>query len=142
MMSTTWHIQPDPTNAELQWAVVGTGPDEAWPYFFSGFRLQTYPRLMEAAASQTGYDSNGCGFGFPAVIAALDPQAPPLPPDAVEVYMPGFAESVLPRTTFYAVLLAFGERLTGHPGQSPAWHAAMQAALNQLRIRIAAVAAG
>lgn len=138
----TWHIHPNPTDSTLQWSVVGPDRDAAWPYFFSGIRLEAYPNVITAAASETGYDSNGTGVSFPADVAAAAPQETPLAADSVEIYVPGFEDSVLPRATFYAVLLAFGERLAAQPDRPGAWYAAMGAALDKLRAKMAADAAG
>ena len=132
-MNTTWHIEANSADTELGWSVVGTSLEAAWPYFFSCISLQKYPELINAATKEVGYDSNGIGVSFPADVASLDPLNSSLAPDAVEVYVPGFEDSILPRATFYSILLAFGEHLLKQPNQTPVWYEAQRQALAELK---------
>ncbi len=62
----------------------------------------------------------------------------PLAADAVELYHHYMGSIVMPRATFYAMLRAFGERLADRPGQPETWYAALRAALDKLRAKMAA----
>ena len=106
--------------------------NEAWPHFFAGFSLESYPELIKSVTAGVGRDSNGTGVSFPADIAEADPTEAPLPPDMVEIYCPGFDDSIIPQATFYQVLQAFAEQLLERPGQPAAWYEAMRVALNKL----------
>jgi len=110
--------------------------DDAWPHFFTGLSIDKYPAIIELLAEETGYDSNGTGVNFPQDLAQLDPTGPALPADHVEVYVPGFEESIIPRSMFYAALLAFSSYLLERPGQPGSWYTDLRAALQKLRAKM------
>ncbi|WP_046245342.1 hypothetical protein [Hymenobacter terrenus] len=136
-MSVFWSIIDNPSDPSIGIAVsVPGGP--IWPDFFTGIRLNKYPRVIEAVAGEVGAHDELAGVNFPAGLAQLDPTAPPIPADSVEIYVHGGEDEVLPRSTFYAILLAFAERLVERPGQPAEWYTAMHEALDKLRAKIAA----
>ena len=140
-MDITWSIIENPADSTFGIKAIGPNPDMAWPYFFNGVSISRYPYLITTVAEGIGYSTNGTGINFPDGLAQLDPEETPIPVDAVEVYVPGFDDSVLPRSTFYAVLLAFAERLLARPDQPAEWYTAMHTALDKLRAKMAADAA-
>jgi len=134
-MSLAWHIVQDLAASTSGIRVVGSDLNAAWPYFFNGFTLAQYPRLLETVAQEIGFHSNGTGVNFPLGLRQADSTHAPLAADQVEIYLNGFETSVLPRATFYAILSAFAERLLARPGQSLAWYDALQAALTALQAK-------
>lgn len=137
-MSTDWQIVDTTANRTYGQVVITSDQRAAWPHFFTGIRLEKYPRVIDAVANETGAAGEVVGVNFPADLIDLDASAPPIPADAVEVYVSKYEDEVLPRATFYAVLLAFAERLLERPGQPSDWYAAMRTALDKLRTKMAA----
>ena len=137
-MSVFWSIIDNPSDPSIGLAV--SVPDEhtSWPDFFTGIRVERYPAIIEAVAGEIGAHDELAGINFPAGLAQLDPTASPIPADAVEIYVYGGEDEVLPRSTFYAVLLAFAERLLERPGQPAEWYTAMHTALDKLRAKMTA----
>jgi|GEM_PF-2622906 len=140
MSSVQWQI----TSASPgTWNVLGlrvedtSSAEAAWPAFFTGMPAQWYPRMIEAAIGEVGAGSDAVGVIFPGDLDALDlMERPPIPPDSVEIYCHSFASVMLPRATFYAVLLALGEQLLERPGQPGDWYPALRTALQNLRAKI------
>jgi hypothetical protein len=108
-MPLTWQIVQDPASTSGT-RVVGSDPNAAWPYFFNGFPLAKYPRLLKTVALKIGFHSNGTGVNFPLGLLQVDPTRSPSTAHKVEIYLDGFETSVLPRATFYAMLYAVAER--------------------------------
>jgi hypothetical protein len=137
-MDILWSIIDNPSDPSIGIAVSVPNQRMSWPDFFTGIRLERYPTLIEAVANEVGAHDELAGINFPGGLAQLDAAASPIPADTVEVYVYGGEDEVLPRSTFYAVLLAFAERLVARPGQASEWYAAMHAALEKLRAKMAA----
>jgi hypothetical protein len=135
-MKATWSLIQDQADRSFGMRVATSNGDDAWPHFFTGVGLKNYPEIIGLMTEETGYDSNGTGISFPAELAQIDPTAPSIPKDHVEVYVPGFEESVIPRSIFYSALLAFGSQLLERPGQSGEWYTALRVALQKLRTKI------
>lgn len=140
-MNNTWEIIDTPTDPTFGISVASTNPDAAWPYFFNGIMPRTYPELIATAVDEIGYDSNGTGITFPGDLDDFERLSTSIQDNFVEIYVPGFDESILPRSLFYAVLLAFAERLMKRPGQPADWYTTMHTVLEKLRTKIAADAA-
>jgi hypothetical protein len=126
-----------------EWHVAGlrvedtASPQVMWPAFFNGLPVSRYPEVVEAVVQEIGAGSNAVGVTFPNDLDEFDlVERAPIPADSVEIYCQSFPEEVLPRATFYQVLLAFSEHLLECPGQPGEWYAALRAALQKLRAKI------
>jgi hypothetical protein len=86
--------------------------------------------------SEVGVGGNGTGVLFPSSLDEGDLQErAAIPADAVEIYLHQGGAMQLPRTTFYAILLYFAERLLLQPGQPAAWYEALHIALTKLQAK-------
>ncbi len=113
-------------------------PAAVWPFYFTSISAAGYPAAIEAAVQEIGSAGEYAGVNFSGDLDEGDlAERGPIPPDMVEVYHQHFGEIRIPRASFYAILLAFGERLVARPGQPRAWTAAMQAALARLHTKLA-----
>jgi hypothetical protein len=140
MVSVQWRIS---IARPGEWHVAGlrvedtASPQAMWPAFFNGLSVSRYPEVVEAAVQEIGAGSNAVGVTFPSDLDEFDLlERAPIPADSVEIYCQSFPEEVLPRATFYQVLLAFSEHLLECPGQPSEWYAALRAALQKLRAKI------
>jgi hypothetical protein len=140
MSSVQWRIT---VACPGEWHVAGlrvedtASPQAVWPSFFNGLPMARYPDVIEAAVLEVGSGWNAVGVIFPSDLDEFDlTQRAPLPADSVEIYCQSFPEEVMPRATFYQVLLAFSEHLLERPGQPGEWYATLRAALQKLRAKI------
>jgi hypothetical protein len=136
-MNTEWRI----VQGVYGLAVQTTDENAAWPLFFTAAQPEKYPFILETVADEVGFSNNGTGVIFPANLDDFDRLTAFIPVDAVEIYAPGYDDSIIPRATFYTVLEAFAERLLASPDRPAAWYEAMRAALAKLRVKMAADAA-
>lgn len=137
-METTWQIKEDPADRSTGLVVAAPEPEASWPHFFAGVRLRHYPEVIEAVAQEIGAGDEAVGVTFPGDLDEFDRLSVAIPENGVKVYVLGFDDSILPRATFYTVLLAFAERLLMRPGQPADWYKAMQTALDKLRAKMRA----
>lgn len=137
-MNTSWDIIENPSEPSTGLTVFVPDQHASWPDFFTGVNLTKYPAIIETVACEIGVHDELVGVNFPAGLAQLDPTATPIPADTVEVYVYGGEDEILPRATFYAVLLAFAERLMARPGQPADWYVALGTALDRLRVKMTA----
>ncbi|MGI4735158.1 MAG: hypothetical protein ACRYG7_08265 [Janthinobacterium lividum] len=112
------------------------GSDAPWPYFFTGIAAHRYPQAIEAVTAEVGVGGEATGVTFPGDLDEGDLQErAAIPADEVEVYLHQGGSTQLPRTTFYAILQAFAERLLEQPGQPLAWYEALRNALSKLQAK-------
>jgi hypothetical protein len=110
--------------------------DALWPYFFTEIAAARYPQAIEAVTAEVGVGGNVTGVNFPSGLDEGDLQErAAIPADTVEIYLHHAGAMQLPRTTFYAILLDFAERLLLQPGQPAAWYEALHTALTKLQAK-------
>jgi hypothetical protein len=84
--------------------------------------------------AEVGVGGNVTGVNFPGDLDEGDLQErEAIPADAVEIYLHHAGSAQVPRTTFYATLQDFAERLLLQLGQPAAQYEALHTALTKLQ---------